>query len=415
MKMMKNTTMKLASAALTTCLCASVIAGATYALLTDEAKVDIAVTSGKVAVSAIVDEGSLKCYSVEKDDSGELVVEGYGNYSYVEQNGSTFYCGGSVSWDGSNSQLNIVKMAAGDKVAFDIKVTNTSTIDVMYKVVQTIAGELEDKLEVTAVYNGENLTDTYSLWSTPDDTDVGETRTISVTVELPVTYTNGDTESASINFSVYAIQSNGIGISSDDDTDVDITTPGDDNGGNTGDNTGDNTDGNGGENTDDTTSTAANFSDDFSADTQSGAWKYGYVNYVWGEEGESFTFIQSENYADGAWTTDGVEIKAGWIHAGGWATVAYTADETANVTITLIFNGSSESTRLALRVGVKDGDGNLYATPSYNSDPDSNVLEYTITTTLNEGDTVYFIFSNENGGDESAYPNGDLSIIISEQ
>lgn len=398
MKMMKNTTMKLASAALTTCLCASVIAGATYALLTDEAEVDIAVTSGKVAVSALVDESTLKCYSVKKDDSGDLHVEGYGNYSYVEQSGSTFYCGGSVNWDGTNSKLNIVKMAAGDKVTFDIKVTNTSTIDVMYKVVQTISGELKDELNVTAMYNGESLTDNYSLWSTPNNSDVSETRTISVTVELPVTYINSDTESGAINFSVYAIQSNGIGISSDDDTDVDITTPGD------------NTDDNGGE----ATNNIANFADDFTAETQNGAWKYGYVEYTWGEN-ETFTFIQSENYSDGAWTADGVEIKAGWINAGGMTTVAYTADEGKEVEITLKFTGGTESTRLALRVGVKDSDGNLYANPTYYSDRDSNVLEYTNTITLNAGDTIYFMFSNENVDNSEAYPNGNLSIIISEQ
>lgn len=410
MKMMKNTTMKLASAALTTCLCASVIAGATYALLTDEAQVDIAVTSGKVAVSALVDESTLKCYSVKKDDSGDLYVEGYGNYSYVEQNGSTFYCGGSVNWDGTNSKLNIVKMAAGDKVTFDIKVTNTSTIDVMYKVVQTISGELKNDLEVTAEYDGKDLTDNYSLWSTPNNSNVGETRTISVTVGLPVTYTNSDTESGAINFSVYAIQSNGIGISSDDDTDVDITTPGDDNGGNTGDDTDDNTGENGGE----TTNKIANFADDFTTETQNGAWKYGHVNYVWGEN-ETFTFIQSENYSDEAWTADGVEIKAGWINAGGMTTVAYTADEEKEVEITLKFTGGTESTRLALRVGIMDSEGNLYENPSYNSNSESNVLEYTSTITLNAGDTIYFIFSNENVDDESAYPNGDLSIIISEQ
>lgn len=418
MKMMTNTSIKLASLALTTCLCTSVIAGATYALLTDDAKVDIAVTSGKVAVSATVDETSLKCYSVEKDDTGSITVEGYdGAYSWVQQTGLTFYCGGSVSWDSSTSKLTVTDMAAGDKVTFNINVTNTSTIDVAYKVEQTISGELASDLTVTALYNNENLADTYSVWKAPDDSDAGETRAVAVTIELPVTYANSESKSAVINFSVYAVQSNGIGVSAEDNVGGEVTTPdtGDETGDNTGDETGDNS--GDGENTGDTTKSVANFADDFTADTQNGSWKYGYVDYVFGES-ESFTFTQADTYSNETWTVsgvEGVEIKKGWINAGNMTTVAYTVTEDITVTITFTFTGSTDDTRLALRVGVKDSSDALYSKPTYKNNSDSNVLEYTSTTTLNAGDTIYFIFSNENSDNASAYPNGNLSIIITEQ
>ena len=51
------------SAILVIALCASLVCGATFALFTSESKVNIAVTSGKVAVVATVE--NLKTYSGE--------------------------------------------------------------------------------------------------------------------------------------------------------------------------------------------------------------------------------------------------------------------------------------------------------------------------------------------------------------
>ena len=59
---MKQTTKVLLSAVLTIALCVSVISGATFALFTSEAGTNIAVTAGKVNVTATL--GNLKTYSM---------------------------------------------------------------------------------------------------------------------------------------------------------------------------------------------------------------------------------------------------------------------------------------------------------------------------------------------------------------
>ena len=63
---MKQTTKVLLSAVLTIALCVSVISGATFALFTSEAQTNIAVTAGKVNVTAVIDEASLKLYSMDE-------------------------------------------------------------------------------------------------------------------------------------------------------------------------------------------------------------------------------------------------------------------------------------------------------------------------------------------------------------
>ena len=57
-------------AVLSIALCVSLIAGATFAIFTSESNVNIAVTSGKVNVTATV--GNLKLYSLENIDLAKL-------------------------------------------------------------------------------------------------------------------------------------------------------------------------------------------------------------------------------------------------------------------------------------------------------------------------------------------------------
>lgn len=57
-------------AVLSIALCASLIAGATFAIFTSESKVNIAVTSGKVNVTATVD--NLRLYSLDNIDLATL-------------------------------------------------------------------------------------------------------------------------------------------------------------------------------------------------------------------------------------------------------------------------------------------------------------------------------------------------------
>ena len=151
----------------------------------------------------------------------------------------------------------------------------------------------------------------------------------------------------------------------------------------------------------------AYFADDFSL-TDSGAWLYGYVNYKW-EAPEDFTFVEATSNGTDAWIADGVEIKEAWINAGAMTTIGYTVTEDINVNVNLSFTGGTGLTKLALRVGIKNGDGAIYSNPSYTN---GNTISLNQRYALNAGDTIYFIFSNEAGDVEGAYPNGDLSISL---
>ncbi len=153
----------------------------------------------------------------------------------------------------------------------------------------------------------------------------------------------------------------------------------------------------------------ADFSDDFTLE-QGGAWEYGYVNYLWGER-ENFEFVPATPDASGSWKAEGMEIKDGWIDFGAMTTIGYTASGDGAVRLKIYFTGGTALTRAALRVGIKNADGVLYSNPSYYAS-DPNVLNLEINCNLKAGDTVYFMFSNEAGGTEGAYPNGELDIVL---
>lgn len=105
----------IASAIATSAVCASMIVGSTFALFTSNDSVNIAVTSGKVNVTASITEGA----SVSTL-GGEAL--------------------GSVSVEGKNVNLN--NIAPGDKFEFSVGAANSSTVSVKYRV----------KLECTGGY-----------------------------------------------------------------------------------------------------------------------------------------------------------------------------------------------------------------------------------------------------------------------
>lgn len=108
------------TSALSIAMCASLIGGATYALFTSESKVNVVVTSGKVAVDATV--GNLKTYSLDKLQTA---------YSETQ---SPFENGGLASLTDESSVV-VDKITPGDKVTFDIEVENTSNVAIQYRVV----------------------------------------------------------------------------------------------------------------------------------------------------------------------------------------------------------------------------------------------------------------------------------------
>ena len=113
---------------MTLVLCLTLISGATFALFTSESKVDITVKSGKVSVESVIE--NLKLYSMDEEQT------------------DAFENGGTAKYE--NGVLTLDKMTPGDKVTFDIKVTNSSNIDIKYRVNWSVDGILGDALVATA-------------------------------------------------------------------------------------------------------------------------------------------------------------------------------------------------------------------------------------------------------------------------
>ena len=104
----------LISSILAIVLCFSMITGATFALFTSESKVNIAVTSGKVEVTASVDE--VKTYS-----KGVLQAKG------------TFENGGTAVYDEKLNELALNLITPGDKVELTTDDEVTEYNDLIFK------------------------------------------------------------------------------------------------------------------------------------------------------------------------------------------------------------------------------------------------------------------------------------------
>ena len=154
----------------------------------------------------------------------------------------------------------------------------------------------------------------------------------------------------------------------------------------------------------------ADYTEDFSNETSDGTWKYGKVEYHWGET-ETFDFNPLTENNGYAWLGDGVEVKNDWVNFGAMLGIGYTATEAMNINVKLNFVGGTEDTRLSVRVAVKNSEGNIVLGPEFNGS-DSKFFELNKDFSLNAGDTVYFIINNENSGTEGAWPNGNLRITV---
>ena len=194
--MNNNKKKALVSAILTIALCFSVIAGATFALFTSKDEVNIAVTSGKVNLTATIDTESLKLSSLGVDRTNE----------------GKFAVGGTATFD-NERKLNLTNIVPGDKATFEIDVTNNSNVDVMYKLAWKVDNTELDALVATATVENETealeATD-WIEWKTPA-TDAEKTKTIVASIELP--REAGDDyqdKAASVSFTVEAVQANAV-------------------------------------------------------------------------------------------------------------------------------------------------------------------------------------------------------------
>ena len=108
-------------------LCFAVILGATFALFTAKKEYGIGVNTGKIDV-----EGKLDLTGAwSEGQSGGAVEAGT-----ATENGYQFPQGGEVIVDGAGIQIN--NMSLGDKAAFNLVVTNKSTVNMKYSVSLTV-------------------------------------------------------------------------------------------------------------------------------------------------------------------------------------------------------------------------------------------------------------------------------------
>lgn len=184
------------SSILTIAMCLSMIAGSTFAIFAGNSGVNVAVTSGQVQVTANVVEDSLKTYSL----GNETLVNG------------TFENGGTATLTNA-STLNLNGLSVGDEATFTIKVENSSTIDVQYRVRWHIEGELADVLEATV--DGNKIVNSTSDWTVWGKDATEKVKNLSISVSFPLSAINSNEyagKSANITFTVEAVQKNGVGL-----------------------------------------------------------------------------------------------------------------------------------------------------------------------------------------------------------
>ncbi len=181
------------SAILAIMLCISLIAGATFALFTSKSKVNIAVSSGKVSVTASIDNASVQTkqlYDTNYTQGADNMYEGVATF---DENG-----------------LTLEKLVPGDGIQFNIVVENESSVTVQYRTIITCENDnglfaalnvsIGDKLG----YNGVTFVSDWAQLA------VGAADAIvPVTIELPED--SGDEyqdKDCTVSYKVEAVQGN---------------------------------------------------------------------------------------------------------------------------------------------------------------------------------------------------------------
>ncbi|MBO5224058.1 MAG: hypothetical protein J6C23_06080 [Clostridia bacterium] len=182
----------LVGSALAIAMSMSVAAAGTFALFTDKAEVNVAITAGKVDVEAAVN--NFKIYSMDRECAN-----------------NTFENLGSASLDGN--KIILTNITPGDKVVFDLNLSSGSNVKTKVRTViyETGADDgLLKGLKVTVNGVEANLTNgaIESAWETVDPNDTLD-KTMTVSIELPVEAGNEYQEKvAELRFVIEAVQWN---------------------------------------------------------------------------------------------------------------------------------------------------------------------------------------------------------------
>lgn len=141
------------SSVLVIALCLCLIAGGTFALFTDSHELDVAVTAGKVDLTAVYDTSSMltwsSLYQTEKDARTDGLFDNSGTAKFVTDTNNAY------------TMVVIDRMTPGDVAKFKIDVENLSNVNVQYRVrMISLAGEhdvdLTEALTITAYIDGFN-------------------------------------------------------------------------------------------------------------------------------------------------------------------------------------------------------------------------------------------------------------------
>ena len=176
----------LLSSILTIVLCISIIAGSTFALFTSDDSVNIAVTAGKVEMTATIADNTLELYSI-----GDYQGEGI----------TVFENGGTAAISAAKDALTLERVTPGDEVKFEIEMRNDSNVHILYRVQYDVVDAHGNKLYAF----GDTI---WKEWMTPASEEA-RVRTTPVSVLFDVIAGNEYQEdSMSVTFTVEAIQAN---------------------------------------------------------------------------------------------------------------------------------------------------------------------------------------------------------------
>ena len=189
----------LLSSILTLALCLSLICGATFALFTSTSTANIAVSSGKVNMTAEIENVKLSYQKPNTDNTAYETVEGelFAGNATVEGN-----------------KISLEKLVPGDKITLDIVVYNESNVASKYQTLVGISSDngLFDGLAVTldnVTYTGATAK---SEWI--DAVAVAEKtkiQTVAVSIELPIDAGNKyQDKSCELYLTVNAVQGNAL-------------------------------------------------------------------------------------------------------------------------------------------------------------------------------------------------------------
>ena len=182
-------------AALSMLACGGIVAG-TYAIFAKESKVNIAVTTGNIDVVASVD-GELTKTHKEANSSGE----------YEEKDG---LYSGDATLDEAKQELTLNNMLPMDKVSFNIKIKNNSTVVVKYRTIVKIEEDngLSKVLEIKVdgdTFTRKATTKYQELAVNSDD------KIVNVSIEIPESAgTKYMNKTCKISYTVEAVQGNAL-------------------------------------------------------------------------------------------------------------------------------------------------------------------------------------------------------------